>query len=95
MRRTSFAPTLPSVQSVVIYTLQGCPYCVRAKGLLDSKRSDYKEIDVTADRDARGLVCSLSGHRTFPQIFVGDAFIGGCDELCALDRAGMLDAMLA
>jgi len=83
------------VHPVIIYTLRGCPFCVRAKGLLDSKGREYREIDVTADWDERRRVSGRSGHRTFPQIFVGEAFVGGCDELYALDRAGKLDPMLA
>jgi glutaredoxin 3 len=81
--------------SVLIYTLRGCPFCVRAKGLLDSKGRRYREIDVTSDWEERGRISVRSGHRTFPQIFIGDSFIGGCDELYALERAGRLDAMLA
>ena len=80
---------------VVIYTLRSCPFCVRAKALLDSKAASYTEIDVTADYDERGRVSNRSGHPTFPQVFIGDAFVGGYDELVALDRAGRLDPMLA
>lgn len=80
---------------VVIYTLRGCPFCVRAKSLLDSKGRSYREIDVTSDWEERGRVSDRSGHRTFPQIFIGETFLGGCDELYALERAGRLDAMLA
>ncbi len=82
------------VHPVVIYTLRGCPFCVRAKGLLDAKRTTYSEIDVTNDWDERGRVCSRSGHRTFPQIFISGAFVGGWDELHELDRAGKLDCLL-
>jgi len=79
---------------VVIYTLRGCPFCIRARALLDSKSAHYTEIDVTADYEARTSVSRRSGHRTFPQIFIGDAFVGGYDELSSLDRAGRLDPML-
>lgn len=81
--------------AVVIYTLRGCPFCVRAKGLLDAKKSRYREIDVTGSWEERGRVQARTGHRTFPQIFIDDSFIGGCDELHALDRAGKLDSLLA
>ncbi|MFN2428009.1 MAG: glutaredoxin 3 [Candidatus Binatia bacterium] len=80
---------------VVIYTLRRCPYCVRAKALLDSKHTPYTEIDVTSDYGERDRISRRSGHFTFPQIYIGDAFIGGCDDLQALDRAGRLDPMLA
>lgn len=80
---------------VVIYTLRSCPFCVRAKSLFDAKQVRYEEIDVTSDQDGRMRISSRSGHRTFPQIFIGDAFIGGCDELYMLERAGELDPMLA
>jgi glutaredoxin 3 len=79
---------------VEIYTLRGCPFCVRAKALLKQKGVDFKEIDVTSNWDERVRVSDLTGHRTFPQIFVGDTFIGGCDELYDLERAGRLDSVL-
>lgn len=81
--------------SVLIYTLAGCPFCVRAVALLRSKGSNFTEVDVTRDTEARRAASGRSGHRTFPQIWVGEAFVGGCDELFALERAGRLDAMLA
>ena len=82
------------MQTVVIYTLRACPFCVRAKSLLDSKRVAYREIDVTTDWDERTRISRESGHRTFPQIYIGDSFIGGCDELFTLERAGKLERML-
>ncbi|MFN2377245.1 MAG: glutaredoxin 3 [Candidatus Binatia bacterium] len=81
--------------SVLIYTLGGCPFCVRAIALLRSKGSKFTEVDVTRDAEGRRAACERSGHRTFPQIWIGDSFVGGCDELFALERAGRLDAMLA
>lgn len=80
---------------VEIYTLRGCSYCVRAKALLDSKGAVYQEHDATADEAVRRGVCQRSGHRTFPQIFVDGTFLGGCDEVLALNRKGQLDALLA
>lgn len=80
---------------VSIYTLRGCPFCVRAMALLDARGQAYEETDVSADPSARAEVCRRTGHPTFPQIFIDDRFIGGCDDLQALDRAGRLDAMLA
>jgi glutaredoxin 3 len=83
------------VHPILIYTLTGCPYCARAKALLDAKGKTYREVDVSADYEERARVSGQTGHRTFPQIFFGDRFIGGCDDLHALDRAGELDPLLA
>ncbi len=83
------------MRPVVIYTLRSCPFCVRAKSLFDSKRVGYREVDVTSNWDERMRISRESGHRTFPQIFIGDSFIGGCDELYSLERAGKLDPMLS
>lgn len=83
------------MKPVLIYTLSGCPYCVRAKALLDSKEAPYREVDVSADFAERSRISSETGQRTFPQIFIGDRFVGGCDDLHALERAGELDPLLA
>jgi glutaredoxin 3 len=82
-------------REIVVYTLRGCPFCVRAMSLFDAKQVQYREVDVTSDWDERRKISDRSGHRTFPQIFIGDAFIGGCEELYTLERAGKLDPMLA
>ncbi len=80
---------------VEIYTQWGCPYCVRAKALLDGKAVAYTEHDVTMTTAKRAEMQSRApGARTVPQIFIDDICIGGSDELHALDRAGKLDAML-
>lgn len=84
-----------SVPVVAIYTLRGCGYCRRAKALLDAKQVPYTECDVTVDPVERERVTSLTGHRTFPQIFIDDRFVGGCDELHALERSGDLNQLLA
>lgn len=81
---------------VEIYTKFACPYCVRAKHLLDSKGVAYTEYDVTmggAKRDE--MVSRAPRARTVPQIFVNDIAIGGSDDLRALDNNGKLDTMLA
>jgi glutaredoxin 3 len=83
------------VKPVRIYTLRGCPYCVRAKSLLDRKTVGYDELDVTMDYERRSQVSLRTGHRTFPQIFIGDEFVGGFDVLAALERAGKVDEKLA
>lgn len=81
---------------ITIYTTMLCPYCYRAKGLLEQKGASYTEIDVGMDADKRQEMTQRAhGRRTVPQIFIGDTHVGGCDDLFALDAAGKLDAMLA
>ncbi|MBU6236111.1 MAG: glutaredoxin 3 [Alphaproteobacteria bacterium] len=81
---------------IEVYTTKVCPYCVRAKALLDRKGAAYKEIDVSGDDAARdALVKRAEGRRTVPQIFINGVGIGGCDDLYALESAGKLDVMLA
>lgn len=83
------------VAKIEIYTSFACPYCVRAKHLLDSKGVDYTEIDVSGGGPRRDeMVARAPGARTVPQIFVDDVAIGGCDDLYRLDSAGQLDALL-
>jgi glutaredoxin 3 len=81
--------------SVEIYTQQYCPYCHWAKELLSRKGVDFREIDVTGNRQMRQqMVERAKGRSTVPQIFIGATYIGGCDELYALDEAGKLDPLL-
>ena len=82
--------------SVEIYTQQYCPYCHWAKELLTRKGVDFREIDVTADRQMRQeMVARANGGTTVPQIFIGATHVGGCDQLYALEEGGKLDALLA
>lgn len=81
---------------VTIYTRAFCPYCTRALQVLKGKGVELNEIDAGMDPKLREEMTQRSnGGRTFPQIFVGDKHIGGCDDMLALDRAGKLDPMLA
>lgn len=80
---------------VVVYTTQVCPYCVRAKQLLKQKGAAFEEVDLSRDHEARMALVERTRMRTVPQIFINDEFIGGCDELYALERAGELDGKLA
>jgi glutaredoxin 3 len=80
---------------VTIYTKPYCPYCVRAVDLLNKKGVDFTEIEAAVDPDKRQEMMQRSGRATFPQIFVGDTHIGGCDDMMALERAGKLDPLLA
>ena len=80
---------------VTIYTRAFCPYCSRALNLLKQKDIDLTHIDAGMDPEKRAEMIQRSGGgRTYPQIFVGDLHIGGCDDMMALERAGKLDALL-
>lgn len=81
---------------VHIYTSGACPFCVRAKGLLDSKGVEYSETHIALnDIGARQSLAELTGRFTVPQILIDDHPIGGWDELSALERDGRLDALLS
>jgi glutaredoxin 3 len=80
---------------IEIYTTPICPYCARAKGLLEDKGAQFQEIDVFMDVGQRETMRSRSGGRnTVPQIFIDGKHIGGCDDLVALERTGRLDPLL-
>jgi glutaredoxin 3 len=82
--------------AVTLYTRPMCPYCVRAVSLLKEKGVAFEEIDAGFDMARKKeMMQRANGARTFPQIFIGETHIGGCDEMLALERAGKLDAMLA
>ena len=81
--------------SIEIYTTRTCPFCHRAKALLDQKGARYTEIDVGADPSLRdAMTRRAGGKRNVPQIFVGQTHVGGCDDLYAMERAGKLDPLL-
>ena len=78
--------------SIVLYTTMFCPFCTRAKRLLEAKGVSYSEINVGVDLLKRQEMMNLAGGRhTVPQIFIGDRHVGGSDELVALEQAGELD----
>lgn len=81
--------------SVVIYTRQFCGYCSAAKKLLETKGVTFEEHDATHAPEVRQEMIARAGRNTFPQIFINDRHVGGCDDLHALERAGELDALLA
>jgi glutaredoxin 3 len=84
------------MKKVEIYTTQTCPYCQMAKGLLHKKGVAYTEIDVGGNPALRAAMTQRAAGRTsVPQIFIGGAHVGGCDDIHALDAGGKLDAMLA
>ncbi len=83
------------MQAVLIYTTAWCPYCIRAKALLDKKGVAYEEIGVDGKPDLRAEMSRKAGHTSVPQIWIGSTHVGGCDDLYALERAGKLDALLS
>ncbi|MFC7291297.1 glutaredoxin 3 [Hirschia litorea] len=81
---------------VTIYTRAMCPYCSRAVSLLKKKGVDFEEIDAGRDpAKKQEMIQRSQGGSTFPQIFIGNEHIGGCDEMMALERNGALDNMLS
>jgi len=82
--------------AIEIYTRPGCGYCTAAKSLLTRKNVAFTEFDVAQDPALRRKMWDRAGvGSTFPQIFIGETHIGGCEELYALDRAGKLDPLLS
>lgn len=79
---------------VTVYTRAFCPYCTRAIALLQRKGVEVKEIDATGCPLTRQEMIQRSGRWTFPQIFVGEKHVGGCDDLHALEQSGGLDPLL-
>jgi glutaredoxin 3 len=80
---------------VELYTTMFCPYCVRARALLERKGVAFTEIDIIEEPARRAeMIRRADGRTSVPQIFINGEHIGGSDELAALDRAGALDAKL-
>ena len=81
---------------VRMYTSLVCPYCVRAKALLEKRGvTAIDEVRIDLEPAQRERMIALTGRRTVPQIFIGDTYVGGCDELIALDQRGGLLPLLA
>lgn len=80
--------------NIVLYAAGYCPYCQRARALLDSKGAIYTVLDVERDPRLWQEIAERTGRDTVPQIFIGDRHIGGSDDLFALDRRGELDPLL-
>jgi glutaredoxin 3 len=84
------------MQAVKMYTTAVCPYCERAKKLLKARGVEsIEEIRIDLDRDVMNDMIQTTGRRTVPQIYIGATFVGGCDDLMALDSAGGLVPMLS
>jgi glutaredoxin 3 len=82
------------MSKIEIYSTAACPYCVRAKQLLQSKNADFTEIRVDLNDAEREKMMARSQRKSVPQIFIDDKHIGGFDDLQALDKAGGLDKLL-
>lgn len=81
--------------NVEIYTWSSCPFCIRAKALLDRKGVEYTEYCIDGDEAARSKMSQrANGRRSVPQIFINDQHIGGCDDITALNAQGKLDSLL-
>jgi glutaredoxin 3 len=81
---------------VEIYTWSTCPFCMRAKSLLNQKGVDFTEYVIDGDEEARDKMAQrANGGRSVPQIFINDQHIGGCDDIHALEAEGKLDPLLA
>lgn len=80
--------------AVVMYSTRFCPFCMRARALLQQKGVRYRDIAVDGKPDLRREMAEKSGRHTVPQIWIGDTHVGGCDELMQLERDGKLDALL-
>ncbi|MEP7301789.1 MAG: glutaredoxin 3 [Caldimonas sp.] len=84
------------MQPVRMYSTANCPYCLRAKALLHQRGVEaIDEIRVDEQPGERETMMRITRRRTVPQIFIGETYVGGCDELVALDRAGGLEPLLA
>ena len=81
--------------TVVMYSTRFCPYCMRARGLLDSKKVDYTDIGVDGRADLRNEMIERSGRYTVPQIWIGEQHVGGFDDLAQLERQGRLNELLS
>lgn len=82
------------MEKIEIYTKNYCPYCRRAKELLELKGVDFIEHDITDDPGGEAEMRRRAGRQTVPEIFIDDKLLGGCDDLFALEEAGELDARL-
>ena len=79
---------------VLVYSSDYCPYCIRAKQLLKSKNVAFEEVRVDGQPQVRAAMAQKAGRTSVPQIWIGGAHVGGCDDLFALERAGELDELL-
>lgn len=79
---------------IIIYTKDICPYCTKAKALLQRKKAQYQEIKITDEKGKEEMIKKANGKMTVPQIFINDFHVGGCDDLYAMEAEGKLDKLL-
>lgn len=79
---------------VIMYSTAYCPFCVRARALLEQKKVSYTDIRIDEEPEKRAEMIAKSGRHTVPQIFINGQAIGGCDEMYALEYQGRLDKLL-
>ena len=82
------------MKPLIVYSSDYCPYCMRAKYLLESKGVAFEEIKVDGKPQVRAEMSQKAGRTSVPQIWIGTTHVGGCDDLYALERAGKLDVLL-
>ncbi|MCC8467731.1 MAG: glutaredoxin 3 [Rickettsia endosymbiont of Eriopis connexa] len=84
------------LHTIIIYTLASCPYCIKAKALLDEKNVVYEEIEVSnfTQEEKEKFIKKSGGKRTVPQIFIDNMHVGGCDALFDFEKEGRLDKLL-
>jgi glutaredoxin 3 len=82
------------MSSITVYTTNACPFCVRAKALLDKRGLPYEEINLGRDPETRAELAQKTGMMTFPQILIDEQLVGGFDELSAADRSGRLQELV-
>lgn len=80
--------------AVLMYSTKYCPYCIRARQLLESKGVDYRDIAVDSEPELKQEMMQRSGRRTVPQIWIGEQHVGGFDDLAQLEMNGELDTLL-
>lgn len=81
--------------NITLYTTDACPYCVRAKSLLEKRELAFEEVNLARDPDGRAKLVELTGMMTFPQILIDEQPLGGFDQLAAADKSGKLAELLA
>ena len=82
------------MKKILIYSKEVCPYCTKAKNLLQRKNLQFQEIKITSDEIKQEMIKKSNGRMTVPQIFIDDYHVGGCDDLYALEAEGKLDEIL-
>jgi glutaredoxin 3 len=83
------------MSSITVYTTNACPYCMRAKALLDARGLPYEEVNLGRDPETRAELAQKTGMMTFPQILIDEQLVGGFDELSAADRSGRLQELVS